>query len=659
MADIGYLSLLLGLAAAIFAIGASVYGARRRYPELVASGEQAAISAAGLTALASGILVLLFLVEDYQVNYVAEHSSRDMPLMFRLSAIWSGQEGSLLWWAFILALYTVVAIVANRHTHRAIMPYATATLMFVLAFFLSLVTFVENPFRLLTFVPNDGNGLNPLLQHWAMAMHPPMLYLGYVGTAVPFAFAVGALASGRLGSEWVQLARRWTLAVWAFLTIGIMLGGAWAYMELGWGGYWGWDPVENASFLPWLAGTAFLHSIIIQERRGMLKVWNMVLVALFFGLAIFGTFLTRSGVISSVHSFAQSPLGPYFLAFMTVTFLGFLWLLVSRWPLLKADHQLESVVSRESSFLMNNLLLLAITFAVLWGTIFPMISEIVVNDKITVGPPFFNQTTMPIFAALLILMGIGPLTSWGRASVGKLVRQLVAPCLAMGVVVGILFLLGVRSWALFGYAIVIFVLTVHAWEFYQGSRVRRRATGSSWPTSLAFLFRSNPRRYGGYVVHLGILIMAAGIIASNSGQLEHQETLARGAQMQVGDYTLTYAGMQQFAEGDKDVVRSTVTVTRNGAVIDTLYPSRDFYRASQQPQTEVAIRRGVSEDLYIVLGGWEDNGATATFKAYVNPLVNWIWFGGLVVFAGVLLAAWPGGRRQRATVALTKGVPAR
>lgn len=659
MADIGYLSLLLGLAAAIFAIGASVYGARRRYPELVASGEQAAISAAGLTALASGILVLLFLVEDYQVNYVAEHASRDMPLMFRLSAIWSGQEGSLLWWAFILSLYALVVIVANRRTHRAIMPYATATLMFVLAFFLSLVAFVENPFRLLSFVPPDGNGLNPLLQHWAMAMHPPMLYLGYVGTAIPFAFAVGALASGRLGSEWVQLARRWTLAVWAFLTVGIMLGGAWAYMELGWGGYWGWDPVENASFLPWLAGTAFLHSIIIQERRGMLKVWNMVLVTLFFGLAIFGTFLTRSGVISSVHSFAQSPLGPYFLAFMTATFLGFLWLLVSRWPLLKAEHQLESAVSREASFLMNNLLLLAITFGVLWGTIFPMISEIVVGDKITVGPPFFNQTTMPIFAALLILMGIGPVTSWGRASVGKLVRQLVSPFLAMGVVVGILFALGVRSWALFGYAIVIFVLAVHAWEFYQGARVRRRATGSNWPASVAFLFRSNPRRYGGYIVHLGILIMAAGIIASNSGQLEHQETLARGAPMQIGDYTLTYEGMQQFAEGDKDVVRSTVTVARDGTVIDTLYPSRDFYRASQQPQTEVAIRRSVSEDLYVVLGGWENSGETATFKAYVNPLVNWIWFGGVVVFAGILVAAWPGARRQRAAVTLAEGVPAR
>ncbi|MCW5853894.1 MAG: cytochrome c biogenesis protein CcsA, partial [Anaerolineae bacterium] len=293
MADIGYLCLLLGLAAALYAIAANLLGARRRYAELVNSGEQAVVAAAGLTSLAAGILTLLFLVQDYQVEYVAAHSSQSSPLMFRLSALWGGQEGSLLFWAWILSLYSLVVVWTNRNRHRAMMPYTSATLMTVLAFFLSLIAFIENPFKMLDFVPRDGNGLNPLLQHWAMAIHPPMLYLGFVGTTVPFAFAVGALAARRTGNEWVQLSRRWTLAVWTFLTIGIMLGGAWAYMELGWGGYWGWDPVENASFLPWLAGTAFVHSVMIQERRGMLKIWNMVLVGLFFGLAIFGTFLTR------------------------------------------------------------------------------------------------------------------------------------------------------------------------------------------------------------------------------------------------------------------------------------------------------------------------------------------------------------------------------
>ncbi len=659
MADIGYVCLLLGLAAALYSVVANLVGARRRYGELVASGEQALIAASGLTSLAAGILVLLFLVQDYQVQYVAAHSNQAMPLTFRLAALWGGQEGSLLFWAWILSLYSLLVVFANRNRHRAIMPYASATLMLVLGFFLAMVSFIENPFRLLTFVPKDGNGLNPLLQHWAMAMHPPMLYLGFVGTTVPFAFAVGALAARRTGSEWVQLSRRWTLAVWTFLTIGIMLGGAWAYMELGWGGYWGWDPVENASFLPWLAGTAFIHSVMIQERRGMLKVWNMVLVGLFFGLAIFGTFLTRSGVISSVHSFAQSPLGPYFLSFISFLLLGFLWLLFSRWDDLRADRQLESTVSRESSFLLNNLLFLAITFTVFWGTIFPMISEIVVGDKITVGPPFFNQTTGPIFALLILLMGIGPVTSWGRASLGKLARNLVGPFLATGVITGALFALGLRSMALFGYAIVLFVLIVHLLEFVAGMRVYRAAKRVSPPSAFLALFQRNRRRYGGYVVHIGILVITTGIIASHSFQLEHQETISRGGTMSVGEYSLTYAGMRQFQEPDKDVVEATVQVTKNGQPVDTLLPARDFYRASDQPQTEVAIRRTFSEDLYVVLGGWEGNGETATFKVYVNPMVNWIWLGGLVVILGIVVAAWPESRRQTSDVRVRETVPAK
>jgi cytochrome c-type biogenesis protein CcmF len=470
---------------------------------------------------------------------------------------------------------------------------------------------------------------------------------------------VGALVARRTGSEWVQLSRRWTLAVWTFLTIGIMLGGAWAYMELGWGGYWGWDPVENASFLPWLAGTAFIHSVMIQERRGMLKVWNMILVGLFFGLSIFGTFLTRSGVISSVHSFAQSALGPYFLSFISVVFLGFLWLLFSRWDDLRSTNQLESMISRESSFILNNLLFIAITFTVFWGTIFPMISEIVVGDKITVGPPFFDQTTAPIFAALILLMGIGPVTSWGRASIGKLARNLAGPFVGTGVIVATLFALGLRSVALWGFAMVIFVLFVHLMEFYHGARVYRSATRANWFASILALFRRNRRRYGGYVVHLGILVITTGIIASYSYQLEHQETVAPGGTMQVGEYSLTYQGMRQFALPDRDVAETTILVNRGGRQIDTLFPSRDFYRNSDQPQTEVAIRRTLAEDLYIVLGGWEEGGQTATFKVYVNSLVNWIWLGGAVVILGVLIAAWPEARRQTVASRVTEGVPIR
>ncbi|MCW5853522.1 MAG: cytochrome c biogenesis protein CcsA, partial [Anaerolineae bacterium] len=436
-------------------------------------------------------------------------------------------------------------------------------------------------------------------------------------------------------------------------------GGAWAYMELGWGGYWGWDPVENASFLPWLAGTAFVHSVMIQERRGMLKVWNMVLVGLFFGLAIFGTFLTRSGVISSVHSFAQSPLGPYFLGFITALLLAFLWLLVARWDDLKAQNQLESTVSREASFLLNNLLFLAITFTVFWGTIFPMISEVVVGDKITVGPPFFNQTTAPVFAALIILMGIGPVTSWGRATVGKLVRNLAAPFIASGVIVAALFALGLRSMAVFGFGMVIFVLSVHLLEYYHGMRVYRSATGANWLSSFGALFRRNRRRYGGYVVHLGILVITAGIIASHSFQVEHQETVSPGQTMQVGAYSLTYQGMRQFALPDRDVAETTMRVSQNGREIDVLTPSRDFFRNSDQPQTEVAIRRTLTEDLYVVLGGWDEGGTTATFKVYVNPLVNWIWLGGLVVVLGILTAAWPEARKQTVPARVQEGVAAK
>ncbi len=659
MADIGYLCIWLAIASAVFAIAANLLGVRRRYPELVASGEQAVVAAAGLTSLAAGFLVLLFLMQDYQVNYVAAHSSRAMPLLFRLSALWSGQEGSLLFWAWILSLYSLVVVYFNRNQHRAIMPYTLATLMTVLAFFLSLVALIENPFKMLDFVPQDGNGLNPLLQHWAMAIHPPMLYIGFVGTTVPFAFAMGALAANRTGSEWVQLARRWALLVWTFLTIGIMLGGAWAYMELGWGGYWGWDPVENASFLPWLAGTAFVHSIIVQERRGMLKIWNFILVGLFFGLAIFGTFLTRSGVVSSVHSFAQSPLGPYFVGFITFIMLVFLGLLIMRWEELRSPNKLESPVSRETAFLMNNLVLLAIIFAVFWGTIFPMISEIVVGDKITVGPPYFNQITIPLFGALLVLMGIAPMTSWGRATLSKLVRNLALPFIASGVITLVLFLLGLHGPALIAYAIILFVLAVHVDEFYSGSRVYHAATGANWPKSLVATVRRNRRRYGGYIVHLGILVIAIGVVASNVFQLERQATLKKGETMTVGDFSVQYQDMQGLAFPDRDVTVALVRASQNGRDLGLLMPSQDLYRATNQPQTEVAIRRSPTEDLYIVLGGWEAKGDTATFKVFVNPLVSWVWGGGLVVVLGILVAAWPDGRRRTSTVRIPEAVPAK
>ncbi|MFQ5614528.1 MAG: heme lyase CcmF/NrfE family subunit, partial [Anaerolineae bacterium] len=524
--------------------------------------------------------------------------------------------------------------------------------------------FIANPFERLWFlgeevvqsvwqpagavpaIPYDGQGLNPLLRHPGMIGHPPTLYLGFVGFVIPYAFAIAALVTGRGGEDtWIRTTRRWTLVAWLFLSIGLILGGRWAYDVLGWGGYWGWDPVENASFMPWLTGTAFLHSVMIQERRGMLKVWNMILIILTYSLVLFGTFITRSGVISSVHSFARSAIGPAFFAFISLTFLASLFLLFDRLKTLKSDNELDSLLSREAVFLLQNLLFLGITFATFWGTIFPMVSELVTGEKITVGPPFYNKVNGPLFAALVLTMGVAPLLAWRRQSATRLGRALWLPFVLAAAITSGLFLTGVRPvGALLGYWLVAFVGLTTLGEFGKGIKARMRH-GENPAVALVYLLLRNRRRYGGYGVHLGVVMIALGVVGTNFFQQETQGLLRPGESLHLGGYTLTYETLRQYAleGGDRQVTEAQVSLYRDGKLLRHLRPHKDFFLSSGQPLSIPAVFSRPGEDVYVLLVAWEEVGPEgATFKVYLNPLVNWIWGGGLALIAGTLFAAWPG-----------------
>jgi cytochrome c-type biogenesis protein CcmF len=510
--------------------------------------------------------------------------------------------------------------------------------------------FLTPPFATLPFVPAEGTDLNPLLQNYWMSIHPPALYLGYVSWAVPFAFAMAALASGRLDDLWIRTTRRWVLAAWFFLSMGNLLGARWAYEVLGWGGYWAWDPVENAAFMPWLTGTAYLHSVMIQERKDMLKVWNMVLIIMTFLLTIFGTFLTRSGVISSVHSFTESGLGPWFMGFLILCMVVSVSLLLYRLDRLRPRHELDSLISRESSFLFNNLVLVGIAFATLWGTIFPVLSEWVRGVKITVGPPFFNAVNAPLAIMLLFLMGVGPVIAWRRASLANLKRNFLGPGLA-GLGAGLVALLaGLHSLsAVLVVSMAVFVLFTMTAEFYYGAAARSRVTGGAWPSALLDLVTRNQRRYGGYIVHLGVVFMFLGVTMSSVYRVEEIHTVDRGQEFQIGDYTLKYSNMETSSDDHMDRLIATLQVSRGGEVIDELKPEKRFYRKPEQPATEVAFRSTLKEDLYVILGNLGDN-ETATFQAYVNPLVAWLWIGGIVLALGTLVCVLPLSTRREQEV---------
>jgi cytochrome c-type biogenesis protein CcmF len=608
---------------------------------LIASGHNAALASGILLTLAAGLLFYNLAISNFRVEYVASYTSRELPLFYKLSAFWGGQQGSLLLWAWLLALFTMAVLLIYRRKNLPALPHVIAILMAILLFFNTLLLFVTPPFDLLDRIPANGAGLNPLLQHPAMAIHPPLLYLGYVGMAVPLAFALGALLSGRLDDSWVKNVRLWTLVPWFFLTMGIMLGARWAYVELGWGGYWAWDPVENASLMPWLTGTAFLHSIMIQEKKGMLKIWNMVLIILTFELCIFGTFITRSGIISSVHAFAQSGIGPMFGVFLATSTAFCVWALVRRIPDLRAKNQLESMVSRESTFLMNNLILLGATFAVFWGTIFPLISEAVRGVKITVGAPFFNQVNVPIGIALLVLTGIGPVLAWRRSSPENLRKQFAGPLLATLAGMILLWVLGVRHfYAFITFIFSILVTTTIVQEFYRGVCARRQRHQENWLVALWRLVTRNQRRYGGYVVHFGIVLIFVGI-AGTAFNSHLEATVRAGESFAISHYQIKFDRILFGHDAAKQWMATEVSVSSEGKLVENLRPEKRLYVTHEQPTTEVALHSTWRDDIYLVLAGYDEEKQEATFSAYVNPLVRWLWIGGWVMAVGTLFAMLP------------------
>ena len=642
MADVGSLALAIAWVLAVYAVVVSLAGAYWRKRDFVASAEHAALAVWGSVVIAVAALLHALATHDFNIEYVAHYSSTTLPLQYTVAALWGGQAGSLLFWALILTSMSAVVHVQNRDKNRELMPYVTAVLMTIALFFLSMLMFVTPPFQRLAFTPAEGRDLNPLLQNYWMTIHPPSLYMGYVGCAIPFAFAMGALATGRLDDVWIRTTRRWTLLAWFFLSLGNLFGAQWAYLVLGWGGYWAWDPVENAAFMPWLTCTAFLHSVMIQEKKNMLKVWNIVLVILTFALTIFGTFLTRSGVISSVHSFTQSGLGPFFMGFLGFMLVVSLGLMLWRLPLLKSENELDSMLSREAIFLFNNLILVGIAFAVFWGTVFPVISEAVRGIKITVGPPFFNKVNTPLGLVLLFLTGVGPLIAWRRASVGNLQRNFLVPLL-LGLFGGIvLFVAGVRHYyAVVSFSLCIFVMGTIVMEFFRGVRARQAMVGENPVTALLHLIGKNRRRYGGYIVHIGVVMMILAITGTSAFKQETQITLKPGGTFPMGRYTLRYDGVTPRETPHIAYLTASVAVLQDGRQIDTLHPEKRFYKKPEQPTTEVAIRSTLGADLYVVLGSYDDASKMATIQAYVNPLISFLWWGGIVLALGTAVTIWP------------------
>ena len=648
MADVGFYLLFVAIGVAAFGLTTSLMGAVLRSESLAESGQRSTLAVAGLLSLAMLLLVRLFLADDFGVQYVAEHSSSSTPPLYKFTAVWGGQAGSLLLWVWIQSLFAAAVVLTNRRKNRELMPWVNAVLIGICAFFLATLCFAANPFLRLAPTPAEGIGLNPLLQNAMMAVHPPTLYVGYVGFSVPFAFAIAALASGNLGDTWIRTTRRWTLFTWFVLGTGILLGAWWAYLELGWGGYWGWDPVENASLMPWLLGTAFLHSVVIQERRQMLKLWNICLITAAFCMSILGTFITRSGIISSVHSFAQSEVGNFFGFFLLALIFGSLALILYRLPDLRAQNRIESISSRESSFLFNNVLFVGLTFAVLWGTLFPILSELVRGVKISVTQAWFNTFTVPIGLALLVLMGIGPLLAWRRSTGRYTLRNFRLPVVVAVFASAVLPILGVRHLlATVSFTFCVFVMTSTFVEFTKGTRARMHMYSESLMTALPRLVATNKRRWGGYIVHVGMVVIFAGITGSSAFQIEETRVLSPGESFSLGGYEMTYHEVTFTTTPRAETFEARLGLSRDGRSLGTLRPAKEFFPAFRnQPASEVDIHHSFAEDLYVVLLHASSDGS-ATFKAYLNPLVSWIWLGGLLFLVGGFVTMLPDVREKR------------
>jgi cytochrome c-type biogenesis protein CcmF len=640
---------LLGLWCVVLSFSGRWHGR----PQLSSTIVRSVYAICGCLLVASVSLWKGLITHDFNMEYVWAYTSSNLPSAYIFSAFWAGQKGSLLFWAVVLSLFASAAQLLTPRRFGYLMPYVAGVTSAVIAFFVSVMLFAANPFERLGFTPADGRGLNPQLQNVGMVIHPPMLYLGYISITIPFAFAVAALLSRRLDVGWIHAIRKWTLVSWLFLSIGITLGMWWAYVELGWGGYWAWDPVENASFLPWLTMTAFLHSVMIQEKRGMLKRWNFGLIIGSFLLSIFGTFITRSGVIASVHSFTQSNVGYFFLGFLVVAAVLAYTLLQTRWGLLQAEVQLESVLSREAAFLFNNLLFVGIAFSVLWGTLFPILSELVRGTKITVGAPFFNRVNVPLGLLLLGLTGVGPLIAWRKASAANLRRQFVAPVAAGTGALLVLLAAGVRDfYALVALALAGFVAGTIIQEFSRGVRARRRMHGESPVIAFSRLIARNRRRYGGYIVHAGMLIYFVAF-AGMAFKREQEATLKPGETVEMKSpfghtYRFTHLGISQFEALNRIVSAATVEVSKDGRPAGIMTTEKrqhvdSFKRPTFEPSTEVGIRSNLQEDLYIVFAGSVEGTEEAVYRFNINPLVWWVWFGGGVLMLGGLITLWPGG----------------
>jgi cytochrome c-type biogenesis protein CcmF len=643
ISQLGSLCLIAALAVAIYGIGALVLGTRLGRWEFVASAYHAVLCLFALVTAAALLLVTALVTYDFSLAYVARNTLRGTPLYYRVTALWGSLEGSLLLWQWLLSLFSAVVVLSQRRKLRELMPYAVVVLMTISAFFLFIMMIPANPFRPQFPVPSDGRGLNPLLLTTSMIFHPVFLYLGFVGFTIPFAFAIGALIIGRLGDEWIVATRRWTLMAWYFLTVGVLIGGWWAYTTLGWGGYWGWDPVENASFMPWLLGTAFLHSVMIQEYRKMLKTWNMTLIIMTFAMTMFGTFLTRSGILSSVHAFSNSSLGAYFLMFIGLMLLFSLAAIAYRMDDLRGQPELDSMLSRETTFLANNVVLVVIAFTIFLGTIFPVLAEAVRGVKASVGAPFFNKVTVPLAYALLLLMGIGPLIAWRHASWDNLKRNFAYPVLVAAVVASTTLLWTRNPYALISFSVCAFVVGTILLEFYKGVHARRMlAPGTSVPLALWTLFTRNRRRYGGFVVHFGVVLTIIGITVSSNFAVEKEVRVARGETVHVADYDLRYEGMRAYDEVYREVVWTDFTVMRGGREVTKLSAGKSFHPNEQQPIAQVGIRSTPWEDLYMILGGVDPDGSAATLKILVNPMVMWIWIGGVIITLGALITMIPG-----------------
>ena len=644
MASLGSYLLLAAFVACAYAAAISVAGARRRSRRLVESGVGAFYLVAAIMAVASSVIVHAFVVGDYSIKYVQRYSDSVQPLFYKLTSYWGGLDGSIMFWVFLLSLFGSTAVYVNRERHRELIPYVVAIISAVQMFFLYLMIVHNNPFSTyLTETPADGAGLNPLLQNFYMAIHPPTMYLGFVGLTIPFAFGLAALITGHLDDSWLRAVRRWTMMSWLFLTVGLGLGMIWAYEELGWGGYWGWDPVENAGLLPWFTATAFLHSVMVQERRGMLRAWNVTLVILTFFLTIFGTFMTRSGVVQSVHAFGEDPeLARLFTGFMitilTVSF-GFV---IYRLPLLRARNELDSWVSREAAFMANNWILVFAAFFVLFATMFPTLSEAITGERLTVGPPFFNQWMLPIGLVLLLLTGIGPLLAWRKTTLINLRDQFVFPVALALAVSGVLVALGVRVWISgLCFALCAMVFGTISQEFWRGARVRQGVSGTDMFTALIGLVARNKRRYGGYIVHLGIVLLFLGF-AGEGFKLEEDALVTPGQQVEVGSFVFRHDALKVSDDGQKQMVTAHITVFRDGQEFAKMYPAKWFFRKHEdQPTTEVAIRRGFAEDVYIVLPAFDAATQSASLSLVINPLVNWIWVGFGIMALGIGIALLP------------------